>query len=193
MANRAAAFIARGAPSSSRPRLPSSEQLAAYRAADESEQEPTGVIRLVVVLLVLAVAPVACAAHWSDTPLAGPTLCHATVTGASGAREPHLWHHGLLPRAMRAGIAACDLLTADQQAALGRRSSNADHRLCRGAARCQWRTRDRHRRRSTVTSATDFPVGGLEGLYLVRGTYDVFEPGELDGLPDSACGPCGHR
>jgi hypothetical protein len=50
------------------------------------------------------------------------------------------------------------------------------------APRCQWRTRDQSGV-LTATSATDFPVGGLEGLYVVRGTYDIFEPGELGGFP----------
>jgi hypothetical protein len=34
-----------------------------------------------------------------------------------------------------------------------------------------------------VTLATDLSISGLEGLYLVRDTFDVFEPGEVGGHP----------
>jgi hypothetical protein len=85
------------------------------------------------------------------------------------------------PRDAR-GIAACDLLTAEQQAALGIDPGSAAPASQGEAARCRWRTLDGAGALG-VTSATEFAVGGLEGLYLVRDTYDVFEPAEIDGFP----------
>ncbi|GAA1290218.1 hypothetical protein GCM10009609_67560 [Pseudonocardia aurantiaca] len=76
----------------------------------------------------------------------------------------------------------CDLLTPAQQAELQIDPASQTTDLPGAAPRCQWRTRDQSGV-LTATSATDFAVGGLEGLYLVRGTYGVFEPGDLDGFP----------
>lgn len=50
------------------------------------------------------------------------------------------------------------------------------------AAHCQWRAGN-DTSLLTITSGTEFAVGGLEGLYLVRDAFPVFEPGELDGFP----------
>lgn len=128
--------------------------------------------RLALVLLVAA--PMA----------AGCTLGSSTAvpgTPAPITTAPRLAPPVPAPRNAR-GVAACTLLTADQKRAVDADLSTEKPATQGAAARCGWRTAAGDGS-LLVTSAPDFPVGGLEGLYLVRQTYDVFQPGELDGFP----------
>lgn len=80
------------------------------------------------------------------------------------------------------GIGSCDLLTPSQLTDLGLRPDTARPGTSGVGRMCTWA--------STVmgdpaglTVATDLTVGGLESLYRVRDTFDVFEPGEIGGHP----------
>ena len=74
------------------------------------------------------------------------------------------------------------MLTVAQQEALGIDPQTETSGSQGEADRCEWRTSDGTGALATF-SAPDFAVGGLEGLYLVRSTYNVFEPGGLEGFP----------
>jgi hypothetical protein len=110
----------------------------------------------------------------SGTPSASPLPVSEADVPTLAPRVP-------APRNAR-GVAACDLLTPVQEAALDVDPATEQASTQGTAIRCEWRTRD-GLGVLAVTSAPDLPVGGLEGLYLVRSTYDVFEPGQLDGFP----------
>jgi hypothetical protein len=140
------------------------------------------VIRHAAVRLVLALALAGCTTTSGTASQSPPGEPLATGTApAPGTSTASLAPRVLAPRDAR-GVAVCDLLTPEQQAAVEIEPATRTTALPGAAPRCQWRTRG-HSGVLTVTSATDFPIGGLEGLYLVRGTYDVFEPDDLDGYP----------
>jgi hypothetical protein len=140
------------------------------------------VIRLITVLLGLLVGAGGCAGGTGPaSDPAGPTSAAPTGQPPSGALGPTSAPRVDVPRDAR-GIAACNLLTDDQQVSLGVDPATAVSTAQGDAGRCRWRTLDGTGSLG-VNSAPDFPVGGLEGLYLVRSTYDVFEPGELQGYP----------
>lgn len=104
-----------------------------------------------------------------------------TGTGTPVTAVPKIAPPVQAPRNAR-GVAACNLLTMEQK-----RAMDADLRTEKPATqgvttRCGWRTAAGDGS-LLVSTAPDFPVGGLEGLYLVRSTFPVFQPGELDGFP----------
>jgi hypothetical protein len=131
--------------------------------------------RLSLVLLAISCALAGCAVEGSP----GPSTAVAPLP-ASGT-QPKLAPRVLAPRDAR-GVAACDLLTDAQKQAAGADITTETPLTQGDATRCRWHTADINGS-LLVTSGVDFPVGGLEGLYLVRSTYSVFEPGELDGFP----------
>jgi hypothetical protein len=130
---------------------------------------------LALALVVVGCTLAGCGAAGTPAPpsdVAPPTT--SAVTPKLAPRVPS-------PRDARR-VAACDLLTDAQKQAAGA-DLTSETPLTQGAAtRCRWHTADGNGS-LLVTSGVDFPVGGLEGLYLVRSTYSVFEPGELDGFP----------
>lgn len=132
--------------------------------------------RRVLVLLMLALGVGGCATAGStvSVPPVGPVVTAPTSGPTLAPRVP-------VPRDAR-GIPVCDLLTSVQLSALDVDPGTGEPEMVADNAGCQWRTRDGtsflH-----LSSATNLPVGGLEGLYLVRRGYEVFEPGDLDGFP----------
>lgn len=132
---------------------------------------------LVVLTVMLAIG--GCAVGGTASP-AG-TDQPAAPTSSTPEPGPGLAPRVVAPRDVR-GIPACDLLTPAQQQALDIDPSTERPYMQGTALRCEWRTLDGEGV-LTVTAAPEFPVGGLEGLYLVRSTYDLFEPGELNGYP----------
>ncbi|MDN5751611.1 MAG: DUF3558 domain-containing protein [Pseudonocardia sp.] len=84
------------------------------------------------------------------------------------------------PRDVR-GIAACDLLTAEQKQGFGIDVATENQDRPDDFGGCAWRTLDMEGVLGVV-GVQDPPVG-LDGLYNVREAYPVFEPGEIDGRP----------
>lgn len=128
--------------------------------------------RRLVPLLVAAIGVSGCAAIGPASGTRIPETSAVAPTRAPRVAEP---------RDVR-GIPACDLLTPAQLTALEINPNTAEPAAQGSADECFWRLTDGSGS-LMVTSAPDFPVGGLEGLYISRPGYDVFEPGELDGFP----------
>ncbi|MDN5751596.1 MAG: DUF3558 domain-containing protein [Pseudonocardia sp.] len=84
------------------------------------------------------------------------------------------------PRDVR-GIAACDLLTAEQEERIGLDAATEEQIRAGDDRGCEWRSTDGEGVISAV-GVQDPPVG-LDGLYNVREAYPVFQPGEIDGRP----------
>lgn len=83
-------------------------------------------------------------------------------------------------------IAACDLLTPAQLEGFGVDLATARSSEQNTGLRCEWRARNKLVRFEAVVAAGLGPSGfipGLSQLYFQRDTYDIFEPGELDGFP----------
>jgi hypothetical protein len=85
------------------------------------------------------------------------------------------------PRDAR-GIHPCDLLTPDQQARFAIDPATRDTDVPDAGEACSWRRTDGPGG-VIVSSATDLPVPGLDGLYLTRRSWKTFEPGIVDGFP----------
>jgi hypothetical protein len=134
-------------------------------------------VRRLVALLVLA-ATTGCAAGPQAVAAGTPAPATSTTDGATPKLAPPV----PAPRNAR-GVAACNLLTTEQK-----RAVDADLRteepIVQGSytTRCSWRTAAGDGA-LLVSTAPDFPIGGLEGLYLLRSTYAVFQPDELAGFP----------
>lgn len=89
------------------------------------------------------------------------------------------------PRDAR-NVAACDLLTQAQLASFDADPLTATASEQNTGLRCEWRTRDKLGSLEAVVAAelgTNGFLAGLAQLYSQRDTFDVFEPGELDGFP----------
>lgn len=138
----------------------------------------SGSMRRLVAMLMALAALGACAAPVPGAP--SPAGSAASTDGAPASavtdapRVPN-------PRDVR-GIAACDLLTPAQLNGFGLDPATAKASTQNTALNCGWRTRD-GLGSVNVTAGTQFNVNGLDGLYLLRETYGVFEPGEMDGFP----------
>jgi hypothetical protein len=138
--------------------------------------------RFVPAVLVAASMLSGCAAISGCTAAPGPDApVAASATAAPSTGKPKLAPPVPAPRSAR-GVAACDLLTADQKREAGADLSTETTSTQGQTTRCGWRTTTDDGS-LLVSTAPDFPVGGLEGLYLVRSTFSVFQPGELDGFP----------
>jgi hypothetical protein len=105
-----------------------------------------------------------------------------TPTPATGA--PKLAPPVPAPRNAR-GVAACDLLTTEQKRAVHADLSTERPATQGMATRCGWDTTTADGL-LLVTTAPDYPVGGLEGLYLLRSTYAVSSPVSWTASPSSA-------
>jgi hypothetical protein len=89
------------------------------------------------------------------------------------------------PRDAR-GVAPCDLLTVAQLEAVGIDPATAKIEQQNTAFRCVWRSRDKLGVFEADNNSEARPNGyiaGLSGLYAVGETFEIFEPGELDGFP----------
>ncbi len=128
--------------------------------------------RLAAALLVVLSAAAGCAMGQ------GPVV---TGTATPVTSPPQLAPPVPAPRNAR-GVAACNLLTTEQKLAVDAELPTEKPAVQGVTTRCGWRAAAGDGS-LLVSTAPDFPVGGLEGLYLVRSTFPVFQPGELDGFP----------
>lgn len=79
-------------------------------------------------------------------------------------------------------VATCDLLTPSQLTGLGLKPETARPTTSGTARICTW-TSTVAGEAAGVTLATNLAIGALENLYVVRNTFQVFEPGEVTGHP----------
>jgi hypothetical protein len=139
-------------------------------------------IGAVLVLLVAA----GCGTTVAEVPAPVPP---AGSAAADSAAAPYEVGPGV-PRVARPrdarGIGPCELLTVAQLEAVGIDPATARTSQQNTAYRCSWRSRDKLGVFEADNNAEARPNGylaGLSGLYAVRETFAIFEPGELDGFP----------
>jgi hypothetical protein len=78
-------------------------------------------------------------------------------------------------------VEPCDLLTVQQVTALGFRPETTEQGTGGRAGTCGWRTDPGNPAGLQINTGTTIPA--LDGLYLGRDTYAVFEPMEIAGHP----------
>lgn len=130
-------------------------------------------------LLVLMIA--GCGTTVTGVPASVSPAGSAAVTYEVGPGVPRVGD----PRDAR-GIGPCDLLTDAQLDAVGIDPASAKTSQQNTAFRCSWRSRDKLGGFEADNNSDARPNGyiaGLSGLYAVRETFAIFEPGELDGFP----------
>lgn len=132
------------------------------------------------VILCASVAVVGCSIRISGSPTSSNSAAPAgTSTGSQPL--PQFTPSVAEPKDAR-GIAACDLLTEAQLIELGLRPETAEPGGSASVPTCGWRSNDPGNPAGVqLNTALDIPV--LDGLYLVRDTFAVYEPIEIGGHP----------
>ncbi|MHA6793556.1 DUF3558 domain-containing protein [Pseudonocardia bannensis] len=106
----------------------------------------------------------------------------APAAAAVSSQEPLIVAPKVVEPKDARSIAACDLLTPAQLTSLDLLPNTARPDTSGGARTCGWKSA-KDANLAGVTIATDLAIGGLEGLYLTRDTFEVFEPGDVGGHP----------
>ncbi|MFC4942443.1 DUF3558 domain-containing protein [Pseudonocardia sp. GCM10023141] len=131
----------------------------------------------------------------SGGPVTQPGVATASSTGqpstAPAKPSPRLSPIVREPKDAR-GIAPCALLTAVQLGELGLIPESAQPSTSGAAQVCGWRSVDPGNA-GGIQINTNPTLPSLDGIYLVRDTFDVFEPIEVSGHPavhaDQIAGP----
>ncbi|WP_169383111.1 DUF3558 family protein [Pseudonocardia acidicola] len=119
-----------------------------------------------------------CGPTTTGTGAASPaSTAEESVSNPASALAPRVQH----PRDARR-ISGCAALATSQLAELSLDPSSAADISSASTSGCRWQAFDRSFIAAVVV-AVDLPVGGLEGVYLGRATFTVFEPDQVDGFP----------
>lgn len=148
--------------------------------------------RLVAAVSLLAMAMVGCATQVAGEPSVPPTATVSTSPEVSATKLPPRQAPPVRdPRDAR-GVDACSLLTSAQLIELGFRPDTAQPGTSGSAQVCGWRSTDSGNAGGLQISI-DSAIAALDGIYLIRDTFAVFEPIEIAGHPavhaDGNAGP----
>lgn len=116
-------------------------------------------------------------------PPSSPTASSALPSSTTGtpSAAPRFAPSVPSPKDAR-GIGECDLLTPGQIGDLGLAADTADPGVSGAARVCTWAYRDR-RNTAGLQIATERTIPGLDGIYIQRSGFAVFEPVTVSGHP----------
>lgn len=132
--------------------------------------------------LAAAVCGILVLAGCSTTVTGEPVPGGSTSVSPSSQAPPRLAPPVHLPLDAR-GVKVCDLLTPSQLAELSLDPTTAESKTAGASDNCTWKYKDDPGNVAGVQLSTHPTLPALDGVYLVRATFAIFEPLEISGHP----------